>query len=394
MKAKKRITLVLMAAVLAVSCMSYYTPESSATLNSEYLAVEKKISQMKDKLASLGDDRKNIEQRLKENESAQNEMLEKKALLDGRIEIYQEEIDLTEEYIAGLEDQIDVKEQLIAANEQTEREKYEIFKKRVRAMHEDGTVSYIGVVLGAENFYDLLSRIEVIERLVDYDDKVITDLVDTRNGIISQKTELEQDKSEKDGVMADLLLLKRDLDDQLAEQVAIINNLQAEEEKDIKAYEAAEAEQERINSEIKKQTAELAKISKYVGGNLGWPIPGYYTVTSPYGMRMHPVLKKWSLHTGTDIGAPKGVKIVAMNSGTILFSGYSSGYGNYITIDHGGGYVTLYAHMSKRAAEKGNKVKKGDVIGYVGSTGYSTGPHLHFEVIINGNTTDPMKNFK
>lgn len=381
--------------MISLFLMSFsFLPKSHATLSSEYAAVEKKITQMRDKLANLSGDRKAIEAQLADNEKSQNELINKKELLDKKIAVCGDEIDLTEEYIQSLGEDIAAKEQLILENEKAEAEKYELFKLRVRAMHEEGSVSYVGVILGAESFYDLLSRIEIIERLVEYDDKVISDLIEVRRTIVESKEALEADKADKDEVKANLIVMKSELDVQLEESVQLIANLKSEESNAVKAYAAAEAEQDRLNDEIKKQTAELAKISKYVGGDFVWPIPGYYTVTSPYGMRTHPVLKTYKLHTGTDIGAPKGTKIVAMNDGTVLISDYNSGYGNYVTINHGGGYATLYAHMSKRAVSKGDKIKQGDVIGYVGTTGYSTGNHLHFEVIISGKTTDPMKYFK
>ena len=121
-----------------------------------------------------------------------------------------------------------------------------------------------------------------------------------------------------------------------------------------------------------------------------WPVPGYHKVTSPYGNRYHPVLKKNKFHSGVDLRAPMGTPIVAANDGKVLSAGYNSGYGNRIYIDHGGGIVTVYAHNSKLLVKAGDKVKRGQTIAKAGSTGRSTGPHLHFEVRKNGKTTNPM----
>jgi murein DD-endopeptidase MepM/ murein hydrolase activator NlpD len=128
----------------------------------------------------------------------------------------------------------------------------------------------------------------------------------------------------------------------------------------------------------------------YAGGVMKWPTPGYTRVSSPYGMRIHPIYKVKKMHTGIDIDAPSGAKIVAANSGKVILAGWNGGYGNCVIIDHGGGLATLYAHQSKILVSVGDKVQKGDTVGKVGSTGLSTGPHLHFEVRKNGSTTNPI----
>ena len=134
---------------------------------------------------------------------------------------------------------------------------------------------------------------------------------------------------------------------------------------------------------------ENTDTTRYVGGTFAWPAPGYYTITSPYSMRLHPIIKVYRLHTGMDIGAPMGSYAIAANDGIVTKATYSYSYGNMVMIDHGGGVSTLYAHGSEILVSVGDTVKRGDPILKVGSTGWSTGPHLHFEIIINGNTIDP-----
>ena len=129
--------------------------------------------------------------------------------------------------------------------------------------------------------------------------------------------------------------------------------------------------------------------SQYVGGTFAWPAPGYYTITSPYGMRNHPVIHVYTNHSGMDIGAPMGSYAIAANDGVVTTATYSNSYGNMVIINHGGGITTLYGHASQLLVQVGDVVKRGDPILKVGSTGWSTGPHLHFEIRVNGKTIDP-----
>lgn len=177
-----------------------------------------------------------------------------------------------------------------------------------------------------------------------------------------------------------------------AESDKMIKALEADAsayEEELKKAEKAEQEMQKTINEMMKQLSKAA----YVGGTFTWPVPGCTKITDPFGPRIHPITKKKSTHTGVDIGAPYGTKIVAANTGTVIISGYNYAYGNYVVIDHGGGYSTLYGHMSKIAAKKGANVKKGAVIGYVGSTGLSTGNHCHFEIRKNGVAENPMNHF-
>jgi murein DD-endopeptidase MepM/ murein hydrolase activator NlpD len=158
-----------------------------------------------------------------------------------------------------------------------------------------------------------------------------------------------------------------------------------------------EKEEDELKAEADRLTKELVKLmdknSPYVGGEFTWPVPSSSYITSSYGNRLHPTLKVWKFHTGIDIGASSGKDIVAAASGKVIFSGWYGGYGNFIMVDHGGGIVTCYGHASKLVSKKGDIVKRGQVIAKIGSTGRSTGPHLHFEVRKNGDYVNPMTYF-
>lgn len=154
-----------------------------------------------------------------------------------------------------------------------------------------------------------------------------------------------------------------------------------------------EAESEKIAEEIRR--LEKSDTTGYQGsGKFKWPTPGYTRITSPYGMRTHPILRTKRMHTGIDIGAPKGANVVAAENGKVIFAGWNNAYGQTVIISHGGNITSMYAHLTSYSVKVGQEVKKGAVIAKVGSTGWSTGPHLHFEVRKNGNTIDPMPYLK
>ena len=155
-----------------------------------------------------------------------------------------------------------------------------------------------------------------------------------------------------------------------------------------------EAAMEKQSKKIESDILAAQRAVEYAGGELLYPLPGHYRITSPYGGRIHPITGVWSNHGGTDIAAPNGTNILSSNDGVVIFAGYHYSYGNYIIVDHGGGIATLYAHCSRLLAYEGQAVSKGDPIALVGSTGESTGNHLHYEVRVNGVRKNPMDYLK
>ena len=145
-----------------------------------------------------------------------------------------------------------------------------------------------------------------------------------------------------------------------------------------------------MQPQLERILKKVQKPAKYIGGELAWPVPGYTRISSKYGMRTHPITGVYKLHTGVDISAPMGANFIAANDGVVTKAGMNSAYGNMVIIDHGGGISTLYAHGSEILVQVGQVVKRGDAVLKVGSTGYSTGPHAHFEVRMDGVVTDPM----
>lgn len=365
------------------------------------------ISGLKKQLSTIDEQKAEIEAQLEALESQINTASEKKAKLDEKMGLTQDEIDTTQALISQLTDEIDAKttqlDQAIADLD----EKTALFETRIRVMYENGEVSYLDVLLASENFSDMLSRMEIVSQIMDYDKKVVAEYTKAKEDITDKKLSLETAKTEQVGYESALKQQYDALDSQKQQQQQIISDLNADKEQKEAEERKMEEEKQGINSEIERLSREAAEAARKAAqqsgsssststapssGTFTWPIPGYGkgSITSPYGYRNCPYHGR-ELHSGTDLGVPTGTPIVAAAAGTVVKSYMSSSYGNYTVIDHGGGVITAYAHQSKRQVSVGDKVTAGQQIGLVGSTGNSTGSHLHFEVYVNGSTVNPMQ---
>lgn len=288
-----------------------------------------------------------------------------------------------------LETNIDIKEKEIAEAEEKLNEKVKVLSERLVFIYETGDVSYLEVLFSATDIKDFLTRYDMLSMIVEQDRQLIEEIEAERDKLKMQKSDLEVKKRELLSIKEEQAAQKEALEAKKKEKSELFDQLQME----AKEYEKALNELEELSRQLESVIRQLQ--AKNSGQALGtgvytWPAPGYYTITSPFGMRFHPILQVRKLHTGVDIGAPMGADIVAADSGVVIYAGYNGGYGNMVIVDHGNGMSTLYAHMSRIVAGNGQKVGKGEVIGKVGSTGFSTGPHLHFEVRKDGNPVDPM----
>lgn len=357
------------------------------------------MDELKTKRAELEQEIQEIESTIDTLEYEQSNAIEKKNRLDKQIIATQNLIDNIAEQIAVYDGLIAEKELEVIAAQEKEDEQYELYKNRIRAMEENGTISYYEIIFGAKSFTDLLSRIELISEIMAYDETVYDDYVEAKQETIAAKealveaNELQKEaKAEQEDKQAELLI-------QVEEANELINDL----ENDLDAYKATydelQAEENRVHEEISNMQAQQAQQtpSGNTGngdgishGSLVWPAPASRTVTSPFGMRWHPVYGSYRMHNGIDIGASYGTNVLAADGGIVVTSTYSSSYGYYIVIDHGNGMKTTYAHLSKLLVSVGQSVSRGQVIGLIGSTGVSTGPHLHFEVSVNGGRVNPM----
>jgi len=283
-------------------------------------------------------------------------------------------------------------EQSLKEKEEELARRQEILRQRVKDIYQTGQISYLELLFAAEDLSDFITRVEYFNRLVANDQKILTDISEQKALVEEEMKLLQAQRDEAEKLKEEAEQAKAVLDSKRQEhQVALDTNKKSQEEI-FEQIEKMEADSQALAEKIRKLTANKSGV---VHGTIStWPIPGYYEISSPYGWRTHPITKKKSLHTGTDFPAPTGTKIVAAGNGEVIMASWYGAYGNAIIVDHGGGYTTLYGHCSKLAVKVGDMVKAGDVVGYVGSTGWSTGPHLHFEVRINGESTDPMQFYK
>ncbi|MCL2084043.1 MAG: peptidoglycan DD-metalloendopeptidase family protein [Oscillospiraceae bacterium] len=345
----------------------------------------------KNALKSIQEDKKRIEQQIKNVKNDKMAAIKHKMALDEEIRLSEDEIDaitdLIYEYTVQIAETQRAYEDAIA----DETDKEERFRTRIRAMEEMGAPSYVGVLMESTSFSDLLGRVSIVNEIAENDRKIMEELRVAREKIAEARYQLESEKDEQQAAKkllaeshAFLLRKYKEMDDMIA-------SIEAEQKAYEQMYKDAQAEEEKFNNEIKKIMEEQArKNAVYIGGGMNWPVPGHTTITSGYGMRKHPVYKTNRMHTGIDISAPKGAKIVAANDGTVILSTYNGGYGNCVVIDHGGGISTLYGHASKLLVKKGQKVKRGETIALIGSTGVSTGNHLHFEISEKGVHKNPQ----
>ena len=354
------------------------------------------INQMKEDAAALKKQRAELQKQLKAIQADKSKALDQKALLEQQINATQAEINNIAAQITQYDQLIAQKETELAATEEKERAQYELFCKRVREMEEQGEVSYWSILFSSDDFSDLLDNAMMVEEIMDYDNQVMNELIAIREQIEADKTALETARQEQKDAKAEQEAAKAELKSQQSQVDALITEISGQESQ-VKAAEAKlQAAANAADAEIRAAEKELASQIANVPSESGflWPLPGRYNLSSLYGSRKHPVTGKANNHTGIDVPAPSGTSILACKSGVVTPSTYNNSYGNYVVVSHSDGTSTLYAHMSRRNASKGQTVSQGQVIGYVGTTGSSTGNHLHLEIRVNGSRRDPINYFQ
>ena len=384
-KVVRSVICVLLALIFVVSLMTALIPVNASA------ASQSEINQLTQQRKELQAKQKEQQKTISNLRAKKAGIVEQKAALDQEMNLAQQEIEVVKEQITAYDQQIEDKGVELEAAKQEEEAQTVRFRGCVRHLEEYGQMSYIAILLEATSLSDLLARMDMVGEVIAYNKQVQADMTAAREKVETVKAELEDARVE--------------LQQKSSEAAALLANL----ESNIDAYKQVQdqyAQQEQaVQSQIDKQVEELRRQEEQnkkndpsydpgkvngATGSMMWPCPSCHTITSPFGWRYHPIYQTQKYHSGVDIGASYGATIVAADGGTIITAGSVSGYGNCVVINHGNGITTLYGHMSSIAVSVGQKVSKGQTIGYVGSTGNSTGPHLHWEVTVNGVRQNPL----
>lgn len=362
-----------------------------------FAVTQSQIDALEQQQEELQAKREEMEAGLAQLEGEHATLLEQKTALDEQNEVYRQEIELIQEQVDLYTSLVEQKAQEVELATQAESDQLATYRRHVRAMEENGSYTYLSLLFGSQSLGELLSNLDMIGEIMEADQRSYDEYVAARENSERIQAEYESMLTDLDAKQAELEDEQAALEEQITHAEQLIVELEAQIETDREAYEAELAREAELESQIQDMIAELerqeAANSITSTGTYIWPLPGY-SPGSAYGWRIHPIWGDMRFHAGEDIGAPSGTPILAADSGVAtVIPNNGNGYGNYIMINHGGGRVTLYAHMSAFAVSNGATVTQGQVIGYVGSTGNSTGPHLHFEVRVNGATTDPKSYF-
>lgn len=309
-------------------------------------------------------------------------------VLEEEIRASEAEIDRLGSEMARVQGELKVVEQELGQAEAELNQRTQAFHRRLKIMYQEGTVNYLEVLLDATSITDFLVRFGLVEKIAEQDMAMLEELKIRRAQVEGLRNTLKTKADNLAALKKSVEDEKTRLDAQREEQERALNAIRTQRDLLAKAL----AEEEEASRQLAQRIRELQRVSRggpYTGGRFGWPVPASARVTSDYGMRLHPLLNERRMHTGVDIGAPEGSSVVAVADGTVIFAGWFGAYGNTIVIDHGGGVASMYAHLSSISVSEGQKVDRGDNIGRVGDTGWSTGPHLHFEVRVNGDPVNP-----
>ncbi len=399
----KKLFAFALAMVMTLSVMfSLMSVSAFAVTQSEIDALKSQRSELRDQKSGVQSTINSLQGQQSDQIALKNALDEKNAITVKQILNLTEQIDLHTTLIE--QKTVEVEEAQKVADEQLEK-----YKVRVRAMEESGRYNYFEVLFGANSIGEFLSLIDDIGDIMKSDKELEDSYRQSVTDLETVKSEYEQAKSEMEDSKTELEALKVQQEKDIAQADAVIATLQGQISSNSGMLSQLTAQEQQLNKDIQNKVNELNRQNEQnkpqpnpgggggsaVGtGNLVWPSYCTY-ITSRQGPRTHPVTGEYKNHGGTDIGASYGSAIYAADSGTVVRSsdGWNGGWGNYVMIDHGNGMQTLYAHMSSRAVSVGQTVSRGQTIGYVGSTGMSTGPHLHFEMYVNGSRIDPQTRY-
>ena len=378
--------------ILIISLLSYNVCiyAEDGVENEEQIETNKTVEELQSESETIREQINESTQRLELVESELTKNLTQVQEIDSKIQVSEGEL-------AKLDNEIQELNKSIQENEADLKKKQANYKKikenadrAVVAMYESGEVQYIDVLFGANSIFEFVSNYFLIEELFSYNISLVQEADAQRKQMeeIVQKLEIKKENlSEK---KKNQQRTRQILENTKTARQYYMSKL-SEQEQQIQAdIDEYRTQMMQIETEIRRLTHSVSFGEDYIGEEMIWPVPGYTRITSQYGMRTHPITGLYSLHTGTDVGAPIGTDFLAMATGIVSKAGYNKYYGNMVIIDHGGGVQTLYAHGSEIVVNVGELVAQGTPVLKVGSTGYSTGPHAHFEIRIDGDAVNPL----
>ena len=395
--------MLLSVAMIAISALADATASARVT--------QGQIDNLRGQKRDLERQKREIQSQINTIEFERRTEIAKKEILDERIVLTGMEIDNINSIIDYYNLLIREKEYEVFLAQGREEEQFSRYKSRVRNMEENGIISYLEIIFDSTSFSDMLARIDIVADIMRSDENAYRRLTEARNETQAAKENLEDARAEMDEEKTLLLQKEEELYEQLEEAHALILQMESDIESQKELRSMVVTQEDKVQRDLIAAEAEFARQQErerqrrlreqqagrgssggttIVTGTGEFQRPVSGPVTSHFGVRRHPVFGDMRQHSGTDFQAAHGSVVVAADSGTVITSTYNSSYGNYIVVAHGGGVTTLYAHLSSRSVSVNDTVSKGQQVGLVGSTGISTGPHLHFEVSVNGTRINPM----
>ncbi|MBQ0079622.1 MAG: peptidoglycan DD-metalloendopeptidase family protein [Eubacterium sp.] len=360
---KLAIIIAIMMAVSFGMSTATVSAKTLAEVNNSIRAKQAEISKQKEESQDLSKKISGLEKEIKETEGDIEEL--ESAIVEASTKLSKLKVDLKK------------------AQKEVDQQNTDL-SARLRSMYKNGSVGFVDVLLQSGNFSEFLTNLDLVQMVYASDKEVLEDLQKNHAKIKKQKKEIESLKAELDDSKALALETKKDLKSKKAEVAEKKSSVDSDIAQTQEEIDALEAEAQALTSKIQSEGSSEGT-SEYIGnGPMLWPAPSYTRISCYFGWRTHPITGRKNYHGGTDLAAPGGSPILAAESGKVIIAAYHYSYGNYVVVDHGGGIATLYAHSSKLLVKKGDFVTRGQKIALVGTTGSSTGNHLHFEVRKNG----------
>lgn len=400
-KGKNKVIKSLCVIMLAFSVTVSSEAVAFAALTNDFIEEsEGKKKEAEDNQKAVQGKLSQVKKMLKEVQTLKSALDQAMVEADAKLEDLNNSIEILNADISHLEEVIENTRNELNEAKIVKAKQYATMKKRVQYMYEKGNKSYVEMLFTAGSFTEFLNTAEFINKISKYDRDMLNSYMDTVKQIEDKEAELLEEEEELKGKQSELLSQQQDVEDEMDEKQNAINLYSADinnKEAAIAEYEAYIAEQKAvvealeaaIQAEKKRLLEENKEARTYDGGQFAWPAPKYVRISDDYGNRTHPILGTQQFHNGVDMAAPSGSPILAAYDGEVVAADYSASMGNYIMINHGDGIITIYMHASSLSVSKGQTVVRGEEIGKVGSTGRSTGPHLHFSVRKDGNYVSP-----